>query len=248
MSLPSILRRLRHRGARELLSLVVKNARHMARGLTPAERARRDADRAFDLRYGTDTHAAVGLGELDIRRSRASHCRRYEMSNEAMLRDPVAALAIDPTQWSFVDYGAGKGRMVMLAMEMGFRDVTGVELSHRLCGIARANIARFRAAHPSLPAPQLQCADATVLRPQGQRLLAYFYNPFDASIMAVVRRRLEAAIPAGAEAVSVIYANPEFAEVFAEAPGWSWRELRPGLGIATADPAAFAARGLAAAA
>ena len=224
-----VLARLRHRDAGEIARLALKNAVHAVRSLTPTARADRQADRAFDRRWGTDTSTGVSARALGFDAAQIDQCRRYDPSREAMVRDPVAALQLHPAQWDFIDFGAGKGRAMMLAMEMGFASVTGVELSDRLCAIARANIARFADLSGTTTPAQVIAGDATMVAPAGRQILAYFYNPFGATIMTAVRGRLEAALRDGAARVTVIYANPEHAEVFADAPGWRAGVAMPGV-------------------
>lgn len=223
--------RLRNRTAFDIAGLIVKNVRHGVASVSPDARARRAEDRAFDGRWKTDTSTGVSIHELGFAQDEIAHYRRYDPSSEAMLRDPIASLGIDPTEFAFVDYGAGKGRVVLLAMEMGFLPVTGVELSAPLCRIARSNLAIFGAQNPSLPMARIVEADATTVQPEGRKIVAYFYNPFDAVIMARVRRRLEDALRNGAERVIVIYANPEHGHVFAAADGWTARPSPLGVSI-----------------
>ena len=216
---PAILSRMRGRGPRELIRLALLNVRAGIRAAGRNERARRRADRAFDLRWGTETSSGLSVHELGIARSRLANCRRYDPSSEAMLREPLAALAIDPAAFDFIDYGSGKGRVLMLAMADGFARVTGVEISGKLCAIARDNVERFASQHEAMAPARILHVDAGRFEPRGRNILAYFYNPFDRLIMDEVRRRLEASLSAGSERIVVIYANPEHAEVFTEA-GW----------------------------
>ncbi|MBX3563790.1 MAG: class I SAM-dependent methyltransferase [Sphingomonas sp.] len=216
------------------LSLV--NLRHR---FSRAARARQRADQAFDRRWGTDTSGGIAVRELGFPEALVDECRRYDPSDEAMLRDPVAMLDIDPAQFDFVDYGAGKGRMVMLAAEMGFRTVTGVELSERLCETARKNFERFASRNPGLPHARLFEGDAASFVPDGPAILAYLYNPFGANVMTAVRTRLEEALRAGTRQVVVIYANAEHGSLFAEAPGWRCAPNPRGVSSFVAEAADF---------
>lgn len=213
--------RLRGRGPAELARLAVKNAAHLARALTPTARAARAADRAFDRRWGTDTRGEVSVHDLGFDAGQLRGAKRYAASDDRTLHDPVAALGLDPALFEFIDYGAGKGRAVMMAMGLGFRRSTGVELSERLVRVAEANLRLFARRNPAAAPGRMLHGDATAHRPEGSAILAFFYNPFDAAIMGRVRARLEQALCEGTERVLVIYANPEHFEVFAGAPGWT---------------------------
>lgn len=200
--------------------LLALNARHLCTALTPAARAQRAADQAFDKKWGTDTSRPISVHDLDIGRARIAQCNRYEASSEAMLSAPLAALRIDPGGYDFIDYGAGKGRVMMMALQAGFRSVTGIELSARLCATAQSNLTMFSRDCAAARDARVIGTDATMYLPTGSQILAYFYNPFDASIMDVVRQRLEQTLRTATERVVVVYANAEHAAVFRDAVGW----------------------------
>ena len=242
----SVASRLRGRDLFGVMKLVVLNMRHACTALTPGARARRAADEAFDRTWGTDTSRPVSVHDLDIGRARIAQCNRYEASGEAMLREPLAALGIDPGRYDFIDYGAGKGRVLMLALQSRFRSVTGIELSARLCETAQANLEKFSSRAGMTRAARIIGADATMFLPSGANILAYFYNPFDASVMEVVRHRLEHALRTGTRRVAIIYANAEHAKVFGDAAGWTQGPSVAGASTFVAEAQAFRTAAIAA--
>jgi SAM-dependent methyltransferase len=145
-----------------------------------------------------------------------------------MFRKPLAALKLKPEEFDFVDYGSGKGRVLMFAALAGFKSVTGVEISARLSAIGRANLDRFAAPNPNLPPLRIVEGDAASFVPVGKQVLAYFYNPFDHIVFEEVRRQLERCLVCGTERLVVIYANPEHASVFEKAEGWVPGPTTPG--------------------
>ncbi len=52
--------------------------------------------------------------------------------------------------FTFIDYGAGKGRVLLIAARHQFDRVVGVELSEPLIRVAAANIAAYAPRHPGL--------------------------------------------------------------------------------------------------
>lgn len=227
--LQAIYSRLRGRSLADLLALGWKNTRYAFGTYSREAREHRAEDLAFDRRWGTDTSGGVSVHDLGFDPSRIEHCRRYDPSNEAMLRQPIELLRLDPADCDFIDYGAGKGRMLMLAMQMEFASVVGVELSRKLCDIAQANVIRFAAQHEAMPVARIVEGDATDFAPSGRHILAYFYNPFDAVVMAGVRKKLEASLSNGTAQVTVIYVNSEHHHVFGDAPGWTRGPVLKGL-------------------
>ena len=129
-----------------------------------------------------------------------------------------AARPFDPALYTFIDYGAGKGRALALAAGMGFGKVVGVELFESLCLQARANIDALALRDPRAADIELLCMDAAAYRPPPGPLFCYFYNPFDDVVMRKVLARLEAALRAEPRPVIIAYSNPRHAGVFDSAP------------------------------
>ena len=126
---------------------------------------------------------------------------------------PLAAME----EYTFVDVGAGMGRAVLLASEMNFKAVVGVELHPTLAGIARKNIAVWRGAGPlgrlragSAGAPmKMICGDALEFRwPKGP-CVAFLFNPFGATVMRRLLKVLAREFADRAGALDLLYVNNE---------------------------------------
>lgn len=129
-----------------------------------------------------------------------------------------AARPFDPARYTFIDYGAGKGRALALAAGMGFRRIVGVELFESLCRQARENIDALARRDPGAAGIELLCMDAAAYQPPPGPLFCYFYNPFDDVVMRKVLARLEAACRAEPRPIIIAYSNPQHAAVFDSAP------------------------------
>ena len=227
--LGTIGRRLVGRGAGEIAGLLAKNAAHAVRSLSPAAAAKRRRDGAFDRRWGTETSALVNLAALSVDRARARHGVRYQASGEDVVAQIVAAFAIQAAEWSFVDYGSGKGRIVLTAARLGFADAVGVEFSPELVRVAEENAHRFVAAGGTADAPHFVLGDAGAFDLPAGPLLAYLYNPFGPPVLDEVVARLEAKAAAG-DPVLVAYADPRHLDRFA-AERWTIVERTPELAL-----------------
>ena len=85
----------------------------------------------------------------------------------------------------FIDYGAGLGRVVVLAAMLPFKRVIGIEISPVLVERARENLSRCRV--------KLRCKDveiltldATTFEVPTEATTIYFNNPFAGKILAKV--------------------------------------------------------------
>jgi hypothetical protein len=226
----TLRRRLAGRGGGEILALLVKNVAHAARSLRPSALAARHRDREFDRRWGTETSGCVSLGGLAVDPARARHGVRYQPSNGDALAQAVAAFGIDPAEWSFVDYGSGKGRVVLSAAAMGFTRAVGVEFSPELCRVAEENGRRFVARAGAARMPEFVEGDAGLFEPPEGPLLAYLYNPFGPPVIDEVAARLGARAERG-DPVLVAYRDPRHLERFLSSSRWELVRSEPGLAL-----------------
>ena len=179
----------------------------------------RNAAHPFDLKYETDTGGYLRPEELrggaPAGMNRESMNNGYSAVAPSVFREacrrwretlPQSAARVEA--YTFVDLGAGKGRALLLAAELPFRKVVGVELNEELAGIARQNMTRRnRIAHPRTKIRVLH-QDAAEFRWPRPPLLVYLNNPFDCQLVEQIAAKLAAAGASGPGLVDVIYVNP----------------------------------------
>jgi SAM-dependent methyltransferase len=155
--------------------------------------AGRRAGQRFDSELHVTTEALVFLGELDPEALGPSleFATHYEPSPVREALALLDASPLPPETTTFVDVGAGMGRVVLLAARRPFRAVVGVELSPALAEVARENLA---AAHDPLRiARDVRIRRADVARyafPRGD-LVLYLFNPFRAPVLLALLARLQ---------------------------------------------------------
>ena len=94
----------------------------------------------------------------------------------------MRALPVDPSEYTFIDYGSGKGRVLLMASTYGFHRVMGVEFSPDLCSVAARNTKDRNI--------EIVCADATKYEPPRGNVVAFFYYPFQRPLMEQVISKL----------------------------------------------------------
>src|SRR4051812_23666246 len=99
-----------------LVRLVFKNIAYQL-----SRMHRKAQDESFDVAYGTDTSAIREVGSLDIASPNALHAFRYQPSSDVLVRNAIACLEIEPAEFSFIDFGSGKGRVLMITAEYPFK-------------------------------------------------------------------------------------------------------------------------------
>jgi hypothetical protein len=149
---------------------------------------------AFDRRYGVDTR---GYGDL-----------RYEPTPEDTFHEMMSNLPLDARDFVFVDFGSGKGKVLMLAAQYPFRRVVGVELWEDLHQIALGNIERFRR-HRACAAETVSVRmDAADFPIPEEPLVLYFFNPFPEAVVGRVLENLERSLERAPRRVYVLFYAP----------------------------------------
>jgi predicted RNA methylase len=130
-------------------------------------------------------------------------------------------------EYAFVDLGCGKGRAVLLASELGFREVVGVELNAGLAEIARANVAIWTAMGMARSPIRIECRDATEVQWPAGPCLVYLYNPFAEAVMRVVVETLLEQFGDRRDELEIVYQKPEQAAVLERDFELMWRGVCP---------------------
>jgi len=130
---------------------------------------------------------------------------------------PIVSRPVAPVeQATFLDIGAGMGRDVLLAAEMPFRSVVGVELHPALVRIARRNLTAWRKAGRAAAKMRIVEADATeFVFPPGP-CVAFLFNPFGAAAMRRFLRSAAKQFRTRTDALDILYVNNEQEGVFEE--------------------------------
>jgi hypothetical protein len=149
---------------------------------------------AFDRKLGVNTR---GYSDL-----------RYEPTPADVFHEMIARLPFDPREFVFVDFGSGKGKVLMLAAHYPFRRVVGVELWEDLHRIALQNIASFRERPDCASEVVPLRMDAAEFPLPEEPLVLYFFNPFPEEILSRVLSNLEASLARAPRRVYVLFYAP----------------------------------------
>ncbi len=179
----------------------------------------------FDRDFGTDTGASLIQCEgLDIRSPNWIHGIRYSPTPAAKLHEMLAALPIRHEEFTFIDFGSGKGKVLLLASDLPFKAIIGLEFSEQLHHVAQRNLASYR--NKTQACKRIDCAliDATLYDVPPEPSVCYFYNPFREPVMAQVVRRLESSLDAAPREMFIVYYRPQFHHLFSNST--YFREFR----------------------
>lgn len=165
----------------------------------------------FDVRRRVDTCGWLGRMEYPSALVDDEDSKIYmPVWTSSVRRSLRAAVAHSGWPSSFVDFGCGKGKALLVAHEEFRRrrrsvEVVGVEHHHGLAMIAERNLWKRTGS-----LDDVRVGDATLvsLDDVADPMIAFFYNPFTGQVLADVARQLKE------RACTVIYVNPVEPDAF----------------------------------
>ena len=124
--------------------------------------------------------------------------------------------------YTLLDVGCGKGPILLMASELPFKEVIGVELNAELARTGEENMTVWKAAGRTKCPVRIVQRDATEIElPEGPCVF-YLYNPFEATVLRRLLDRLEAHFVGRLDGFEILYLFPKFDSVFAERKGMSF--------------------------
>lgn len=142
----------------------------------------------------------------------------------------------DRGEYTFIDFGSGKGRMLLIAAKFGFRRACGIELREELHDQAELNFRQCR--HVGDCAFESLHVDAANYEFHGEKLVVFFFNPFGTEVMAKVLANLAASLGSRARDVWVVLHDPSCAYLADNMPQLGLQVARDGYRIYRATPQA----------
>ena len=172
----------------------------------------------FDLRHGVHTAASVPLAKLRLSGDNASHGIMYDTVDAGLLKDVFRRIPASLDQFVFVDFGAGKGKALLIAALFPFRKVIGVEFSEELVNIGRANVSNYRGPARACGDIELAFVDAARFPIPPGPAVFYFYNPFREPVMRQVLANIDQSFRQNPRRLFIVYVNPELAGLIENMP------------------------------
>lgn len=229
MSLLSRARRAFQRtGAIGFLKLGIHNLRIVLGGT--AGQHRYINDDAWDRMYGVDTAGSVAIEELTAPEDGKPGAVRYEPTPPECFAYLLEEARIgDVSDYTFVDIGSGKGRVLLLAALAGFKRAIGVEFGEELHVIACANIEAMKERIAPAAALSIQ-ADGRSYRFPHEPTVCFLNNPFGPEAVASLLDRIETSLGDCPRQFIVIYYHSNHAEELGRRTVWrpvssgAWRD------------------------
>ena len=208
-------------------SLIYATGYRTARRLLPGLSAKDGfTQHPFDIEFGVRTSGLIAGRHLKSGHLHDRHVTAYYGVAPSVFhalirrwRRSSSGAAMDET--TFVDLGAGMGRAVLLASELGFKAVVGVELHPKLAQIARKNVNLWRSAGRSRSPTRIVEGDAVEFPLPAGAVLVFLFNPFGAAVLRRLLKGWRGDLGGRGKGLDLIYVNNEQERVLESEPGWT---------------------------
>jgi SAM-dependent methyltransferase len=163
--------------------------------------------RAWDLVHGVDTCGDLPLLKLNFESEHKTPGLEYQSHHPAIIRAGLNLLQIRHQDYTFVDFGCGKGRVLLVASELPFRRIVGLEFAPQLAELARQNIKMYRAQNQKCREIEAITADATEFELAAEPQVLYFYSPFARQVMDRVVHNIEQSLRSSPRDMLILFSG-----------------------------------------
>ena len=175
-------------------------------------------DGRFDRRFGTDTSGHASLQQMTIERGSVQEGIWYEPMSTKIFAQIMDDLSINYDEFDFIDFGSGKGRVLLLASSYGFKNVVGVEFAKELHEIAKRNIELWRQNSRRSGRIQSVHMDGAEYPIPDVPLVVFFFSPFTDNTMSRVLGNIRTSFQVSSRNIKIIFygENPETIQLLKE--------------------------------
>lgn len=183
-------------------------------------------DSRFDRKYGTDTSGVIALSDLPIPNESVKFGHHYEPTSVKTFNQIMSNLGLNHADFEFVDFGSGKGRILLLASRYPFRRIVGVEFAPDLNAVASKNVEIWDRRRHRATEIEIVTADAADFLIPDSPLVAFFFSPFKGELMRRVVGNITASWSTNPRPIYIIFygGNRETPELL-RATGFGCKEI-----------------------
>lgn len=164
--------------------------------------------RAYDAKHNVETAREESLADCGVAPEAVQRGNAvYRVTWGSLIHRAMSKLRIDHRRYSFIDYGAGKGKAMLMASDYPFQRIIGLEYSERLHAIAAANCRTYRSDAQKCHAFEPILIDVLNYDPPPGPIVCFMCNPFDHATMHVVFDRWRARHDSGETDMRILYLN-----------------------------------------
>jgi SAM-dependent methyltransferase len=173
----------------------------------------------IDKELGIETSGIVSAEDIHRDKKLNQLIIPYIGSQPSIVRTSLSALTTY-AEYTFVDYGCGKGRALVVASEFPFQRVVGLELSPILAATARSNASRVARRFSQRSPVEVVTGNACEYPLPSGKLTCFNYHAFGRELVSQMIRNFEAGLAAHTPHMFFVYYNPVHFELFDASPAF----------------------------
>ncbi len=180
----------------------------------------------FDQATGLDTSGFIPGNQLNSGQPNDTYVGSYYGTAPSLAQAMLDRWLETPDRlfvenYTFIDFGSGKGRVVLIASKLPFRKCIGVELNPDLHAIAVDNFARWQQSGNARSPLEAICQDALTFEFPPGPCLIYLFNPFPPHVIPQLIDRIAQAFAERPGQLDILYVNAEFRDILDQHPGFT---------------------------
>ena len=169
--------------------------------------ANRMFDCYFDFKYKTDTRNKISLQDLTVTGENKERGSFYQPTMALSFNRLLETITLPPES-VLVDFGCGKGRVLLLAVLRGVKKAVGIEFSPELCRIAENNVKIVEEARGTRLDITVIEGDVTGYEIEDDQNVFFLFNPFDDVVLGAVVKNIQKSLRRTPREIVIIYYNP----------------------------------------
>jgi SAM-dependent methyltransferase len=186
------------------------------RDSTPGRRRQRYGDVQYDWDYRVNTTSATVSWR---NRLLGMFHSPYQPTEPSFFHDMLNALKIDFREFTFIDLGSGKGRVLLMASDYPFRRIVGIELFPDLQRVGQENLSQYKSDSQRCFAVESILGDARTFAFPPEPTVLYLFNPLPEEGLVQVMANLDRSLREAPRPLYVLYHNPLLDHVLAQCSG-----------------------------
>ncbi len=170
----------------------------------------------MDRKYEIDTLEIVERNVSQVESVNSKYAMCYEATLWMDFNKLLSSFNLPYESMTFIDLGAGKGRPLLMAASLPFKNVIGVEFSEELVGIAKENIKKFPKENMQCKYIDIICLDVVQYDFPKDGLVVYLFNPFEKPVMEQVIKNLRQSYEKNKRPMLIMYKFPVYEDLWAK--------------------------------
>ena len=164
--------------------------------------------RAFDKRHSVETTREEALGDMGVAADAVERGNSvYRVTWGWLIEKALGRLDIDPQRYTFIDYGSGKGKAMLMASDLPFKAIIGIEYATQLHEIAVENCRAYRSVDQKCRSLEPVLGDVLNYSPPSGPIVCFMCNPFDEATLRAIFKSWRMRYQSGERELRILYLN-----------------------------------------